>query len=136
MQRLHDWHARLTAYLVAAAQQPFAEGRHDCALFAAGALEAMTGEDPAAAWRGRYSSTRGGLRVLRKAGHADHLALASSLLEPIPPAFASMGDIAAVQGEGGPALGVVTGEAVAVLTLSGMGFVPLLQAVQAWRVPQ
>lgn len=135
MRRLPDWQPRLAAFLEDAGRLPFAEGRHDCALFAAGAVAAMTGEDPAAGWRGRYRTTRGGLRVLRAAGHRDHLALAAALFEGIPPAFARMGDLAAVPGQGGPALGVVQGEGVFVLTPAGMGLVPLTAATAAWRLP-
>ena len=58
--RLHDWEHRLTRYVTEVACTGFAHGSHDCALFAAGAVEAITGIDPGARWRGRYSSFKGG----------------------------------------------------------------------------
>jgi hypothetical protein len=136
MNRLPSWRTRLGLYLAEAARTPFAEGRHDCALFAAGAVLAMTGMDPAAPFRGRYRTTRGGLRVLRRAGYRDHLALAVAHLEEVPPSFARVGDLAAVQGADGPALGVVQGERIYVLRPEGMATVSLLQAMRAWRVPE
>ena len=64
MPRHSNWTAPLIEYLAAAARRPFKPGHHDCALFAAGAVAAMTGTDFAAQWRGRYTTLRGGLRVI------------------------------------------------------------------------
>lgn len=62
MTRCEDWHARLAAYVFDAGRTPFAYGSHDCALFAAGAVEAMTGTDLAAGWRGIYRTLAGASR--------------------------------------------------------------------------
>lgn len=132
--RRPDWLARLTVYLAAAARQPYAIGTHDCALFAAGAVEAVTGHDPAAVWRGAYDSKMAGLRLLRAAGHDDHLAATSATLPEIAPPFAAPGDIAAVHdGAGQTALGVVQGEMVYVLRETGLGLVPRTAMFRAWR---
>ena len=48
MTRLRDWRTRLAAYLAAGRAKPFAYGEHDCARFAAGAVEAVTGDNPGA----------------------------------------------------------------------------------------
>ena len=131
-----DWQARLTAWLAEAARTPFRDGVHDCALFAAGGVAAMTGTDPAARFRGRYTTLRGGLRVLRHEGLAgNHIDLTARLFEAIPPAFARPGDLAAVTGDDGPALGIVQGEMIYVLRRDGLGLVPLLSASTAFRVP-
>lgn len=129
-----DWQARLVAYLHASAREPFKPGRHDCALFAAGAVLAMTGQDMAAGWRGRYTTLSGGLRVLRKAGHADHVALAASMFPEVPVAMAQPGDLAAVPTPDGLALGVVQGEAVYVIGPGGLALVSLMTAQRAFRV--
>jgi hypothetical protein len=136
LTRLPSWRTQLARYLAEAARIPFVEGRHDCALFAAGAIRAMTGEDLAAPFRGRYRTTRGGLRVLRRAGYRDHLDLAVAHLDEVPPAFAHVGDIAAVPGDDGPALGVVQGERIYVLRPEGLSTVSRLLATRAWRVPE
>lgn len=134
LKRRPDWRARLIAYLARAAREPFAEGRHDCALFLAGGVEAMTGVDYAAPYRGRYTTTRGGLRLLRRAGFADHVALAARHLPECPPAFAAEGDGAAVETPEGPALGIVQGEGVYVPGPAGLAVVPLTTAARAFRV--
>lgn len=132
--RQPDWQSRLTAYLAASAQKEFQEGAHDCALFAAGAVAAITGHDYAAVYRGRYTTTRGGLRVLRRDGFADHVALAASHLAEKPIARANPGDLAVLETDEGPALGVVQGEGIFVLRQNGMALVPLTAAFQAFEV--
>jgi hypothetical protein len=134
MVKLFGWRNRLKSYASASAREPFAYGRHDCALFAAGAVEAMTGHDPAADWRGRYTTLLGGLRVIRKSGHDDHIAAAAAWFAEIPPAKAQVGDLAVVAGDDGPALGVVAGPHVWVLRPDGLGTVPLTMAERAFRV--
>jgi hypothetical protein len=135
MTRTTDWRARLIDYLARAHSAPFRPGQHDCALFASGAVAAMTGVDLATHWRGRYRSIRGGLRVLRAEGYADHIALTDALLDDCPVSLAQVGDLAAVPGPDGLALGVVQGARVYVLRPEGLATVDLLAACKAWRVP-
>lgn len=142
MTRHTDWRTRLLAYVSDCAARPFAAGRHDCALFAAGAVEAMTGRDLAAEWRGRYRSIGGGLRLLARAGHADQVAFAAHLLPEwldtagAPwPLRAEVGDVAAVEGDGGrPALGIVQGPGIYVLQEGGLATLPLILAQRAFRL--
>lgn len=134
MSRYTDWQPRLIAYMHECVRKPFQEGIHDCALFAANAVAAMTGQDYAAPYRGRYTTTKGGLRILRKDGFDDHVALAAAHLEEVPPAFARPGDIAEIPTDDGPSLGVVQGERVYCLLPSGLGLLPLSSAVRAFRV--
>ncbi|WP_109464410.1 DUF6950 family protein [Albibacillus kandeliae] len=134
MKRLPDWKPRLMSYLVRAARRPFKEGEHDCALFLAGGVEAMTGEDYAAPYRGRYSTTLGGLRILKKDGFEDHVALAAHHLKEKPVAFAGVGDGAAVPTSDGPALGIVQGEGIYLLTPARIAIYPLLRAHKVFEV--
>lgn len=131
--RLPDWQARLTAYLAQVREAPFAWGRHDCALFVAGAVEAMTGEDLARGVRS-YRSKAAGLAALQARGHADHEALAAALLEEVPPLLARPGDVVVTDGEGGPALGIVQGEQVYLVGLEGLGLAPRSAVRRAFRV--
>lgn len=144
MKRREDWKARLIAYLAASHSTPFQEGIHDCALFAAGAVEAMTGVDYAAPYRGRYKTTRGGYRILRKDGYADHVALCAACLPEIrdatgapQPSMAQAGDITVLEGTDGLALGVVQGEWIYVLDAgrAHIGVRPFRDALRAFHVP-
>lgn len=134
IRRLPDWRSRLIDYLADAARSPFEEGQYDCALFFAGGVQAMTGVDHAEAYRGRYSTTKGGLRILRKDGFDDHIALAAHYLPEKPVAFAAEGDGAVIPTPDGPALGIVQGEGVYVLSPDRMAIVPLVTATRAFGV--
>lgn len=137
IQRLEDWRPRLSAYVHSIAGKPFQWGVHDCALFTAGAVEAMTGHDYAADYRGTYTTLIGGLRKLKKSGFDSHADMAASLFDPIASAFAQVGDLAAIETEIGIALGVVQGTRIYVLRPgeAGIGTVDLLSAHRAFRVP-
>ena len=150
LRRHEDWPERLDAFLRARRAQAFLWGRHDCALFAAFAVEAMSGSEPAAAWRAGCDSAAGALRALRAAGHADLAsAVTAALGAPLEnPLYARRGDVATVAVteamDGGAAartgfphaLGIVIGRQIAVVRpgLEGLGAVPLLAVVTAWRV--
>lgn len=133
--RRADWKPRLALYLSQVVRKGFAPGAHDCALFAAGAVEAMTGIDIAAPFRGRYRTIRGGIRILRAAGHADHIALARVHFAEVHKSRATPGDLAILPTEDGMALGVVHGEMVFVLSArGGMGMKPVQSAVRILQV--
>lgn len=135
MTRLPDWRTRLTAYLAEVARRPFRPGSMDCAMFVAGAVKAMTGEDPAAGFRGRYYSLSGGRRLVTAAGHADMIGVAAAQFPEVAPIFAQAGDIAVVDGDdGAPAFGLVQGALIYVRRPEGLGLVPLTDARRAFRV--
>ena len=136
IHRLPDWRPRLIAYLHEVAHKPFVEGQHDCALFAAGAVQAMTGTDLAAEWRG-YSSTREGIKALISSGYKSHVDIVASMFDEVAPALAQPGDIAAVQLDDDiPALGVVQGERIYVVGPDRLLSIPRRSAIRAFEVPQ
>lgn len=135
MNRKTDWRKELVAYLSSVNRADFKAGQHDCALFAAGAVKVMTGEDLAKGWRGKYRSLKRGRELLKQNGFADHIELAASLLEEVPPIMAQVGDIAVVEENGERALGVVQGAWIWVVRVeSGLGRLTLTDAKRAFRV--
>jgi hypothetical protein len=134
MTRLPDWRPRLADYIAATRRRPFKYGEQDCAMFAAGAVRAMTGHDPLGDLSLDYSTYPGGIRVLRRQGHADHIALARALLPEIPVAEARMGDLAVLPGHGGEALGLVGGATVLAPGEDGLRVAPLTDATTAFKV--
>lgn len=133
--RLPDWQPRLHAWLRQINGRAFVPGQHDCCLFGAGAIEAQTGIDIAASWRGRYTTLAGGRRVLRKAGFADHVALIEASLPEIHASRAREGDLALVPVDSELAVGVSQGSALYILTQSGrLGFVPLTSNLRMFEV--
>ena len=135
--RRADWAPRLSEYLVGIAGRKFRPGVLDCALFAAGAVEAMTGKDPAADYRGKYREIEAGRAMLRAAGFVDHVAFASIMFREIAPAFAVPGDIVAALGDGdgdGAALGILQGPNAFFLRPAGLVTVSRLSIEKAFRV--
>lgn len=140
--RLPDWRARLDAYVAAAWRRPFGWGDVNCGLFVAGAVEAMTGLDPAAHLRGHLGAgPREARQAIRRSGYRDHVAMVADLLQQCHRAEARVGDVAVVlTGASAPqpmALGLVAGHRVLVMRPVGLGSVGLLDAdvTAAYRVP-
>lgn len=131
--RRADWSARLAAYLRDVQGQGFRPGHLDCALFAAGGVEAMTGQPLAPGLRG-YRTLARGQKMAQAAGYADHVDVFAQALEEIEPRRARLGDVAVVAGEPGLSVGIVQGESIYVMALDGLGLVPRSEAVRAFRV--
>lgn len=132
--RLPDWEERLHTYLARVAGQPFAWGRHDCALHAANAVLAQTGEDPAAAYRGRYQTARGSVRALRKWGADTLEATIAAGFGEVAPAFARRGDLALIDGPLGVSVGVVVGRDALFVGEAGLERFDRSQWRRCWAV--
>lgn len=133
--KLDDWRERLDAWVAKSHRLVFNPGIHDCGLNAASAVAAQTGVDFAAEYRGRYETLADGLALLRERGFEDHAALAASVLAEIPPAFAQVGDLAAVDfGNVGVALMVVAGHRLIAPMPHMAGNLPLMRASRAFAV--
>lgn len=135
MRRRPDWRTHLRMYLEDVAAHPFRPGQHDCAMFVAGGIEAMTGEDPAADWRGAYRSLAKGRALITERGFEDMVDIAASQLDEVAPIFAREGDVAVLEDdEGLPAFGLVQGALIYVLRPDGLGLVALTEARRAFRI--
>ena len=128
-----DWQAQLCRYLSDVACKPFRPGTHDCARFAAGAVEVQTGVDLARGWQA-YRTLEQGQEMLRAHGYSGHIDLVAGLLPEVPVLRARVGDIAVLDGDLGASLGVVQGAGVFALTPAGIGMVPLSDAKRMFRV--
>ena len=131
--RLPDWAERLAEYL--AHPHVFSWTGTNCGQFAAGAVEAITGHDVGAVFRGA-KTRRQQLAILKRVAGGDIEAAALMIGgEPLAnPTLAQRGDVVSVPTPQGPALGICTGRDVAVLTPdNGVDYVPLRVARMAWR---
>ena len=130
-----DWRARLHKEVERWRRRPYRLGRADCALFVADCIRAMTGDDPAAAFRGRYGTVEEAKVLLAQAGNL--LAVARSYAQEVPVGQAVFGDIAVLKSEDQfeHLFGLVNGETVLVLHASGgLGAVPRSMMMAAFRV--
>lgn len=105
MIRLPDWEPRLAEYLAKRHGVHFTWGATDCCLFAADAVIAMTGEDPATAFRGRYTTARGATRALKRYGAGTIEATLDTMFGQIRTAFARRGDLVMCAGMVGICVG-------------------------------
>ncbi len=103
----NNWPRHLTAALEAAMSQPFEWGKHDCCLFAATCVIAMTGVDPMAEFRGEYSDRQTALAALKEiSGSTLYNVMRRKFGNPRRP---RRGDVVYHVFEDGPTLGICDG---------------------------
>lgn len=133
-QRRGDWEAALSDWLIACAHRPYVFGEHDCGLFSAGAVLAMTGADPAEPFRGRYNSKWSAEDLLADLGHDSLESYLDSLFPQVPAGRAQRGDLAWHDG----AVGVVAGSFALFVgqidDAPGLVRVPRAMWAKAWAV--
>lgn len=133
LERVADWQTALSEYLinVRAANDPFAYGSHDCCTFISGAVEAITGVDPMAEFRGQYDTELGSLRALKRIGKGD---LPSTLSDKFPAkgrAALTRGDLVFFDGSAGVCFGSISW----VVTQKGIGRIMTRDVdAQGWAV--
>ena len=137
LRRAQDWPERLAGLIEQRREQPFVWGEHDCCTLAADAVLMLTGVDPIARLRGTYASEAEAEALLN--AHDGMEAMVASLsaaagLGDCHPGFVQRGDVALVENGNALAMGVVTGDAVAVPGPDGMAFLPLTTILRAWSV--
>jgi hypothetical protein len=99
LTRRPDWPERLAATLERARPVPFEWGVHDCALFAAACVYAVTGVDALGAWRGGWSNARTARSL--QARHGGLMLAVSKVMGPALPAIelAKRGDLLLINAE-------------------------------------
>jgi len=142
MFRLPSWQSELSRYLLSCERTPFSYGHLDCGLFAAGAIETMTGVDIAWQLRGKYHSRTEAFTAVKElcgkatmAAIADHLFALYGIPE-IRVLSAQRGDIVQLRAGRLSSLGVVAmhGTEICCPTKSGIRRTPLIQATRAWHI--
>jgi hypothetical protein len=134
MRRYPDWEARLAAYLEGLRDQTFAWGKLDCAIFAGGAVEAMTGFDPMRGLRG-YRSEAAAARVLKDRGKGTLVRTVNAMFERVPVGLAHRGDLVLVDGGLAVAMGDVALQVGQHGDREGLIRRPRAEWSKAWRVP-
>ena len=131
VSRKSDWPEQMIASIEAARMRPFVWGEHDCCLFSADVVLAMTGADLAEVIRGKYTTEKQALKLIKKQS------IESYLDERLPvkdKRFTSRGDLVMVDGGMGNALGICVGAKIAVLELSGLTFVGFDKYIKSWEI--
>ena len=126
------WRQRFDALVAQRSRTPFAWGSHDCCLWAADAVLAITGVDLAAAYRGTYACAAGAARLLQRLGGL--AALGQQVGPAIAPLQATVGDVGLVQRSDRQMLAVCCGAGWLVPGTAGLVLLQLDEALQAWRI--
>ena len=109
--RKRHWEESLSSYIANARENSFKWGQTDCAIFAAGAIKAVTGHDLAEGFKEQYSSWREAAMWLKANGYRSfQCAVTDRLGEPVHPAQAGRGDIVMRRQGNGNILGVCVGQ--------------------------
>jgi hypothetical protein len=93
----------------AARSASFLWGEDDCFTFAGDVVQAITGADPFAEWRGKYNDPVTAYRCVRAAGFDSLDDAFASLWPRIAPGFAQLGDIGLAKSDDGMACLVYDG---------------------------
>lgn len=139
MRRFEDWPTRLDRFLLARKSEPFVWGKNDCCLFAADAILAMTGEDFAVRFRGKYDDLKGAVKILHELGKSPDSISELPVdfgLEEVPIAYAQRGDVVLIDEQFGESLGIVAldGTSIAAPGIEILIFAPISVGKKAWRI--
>lgn len=141
MTRFDDWDIRLHHAFEDAKHKPFAWGVNDCMTHATSMIQAMTGVDVYADFRGKYKTDIGALKRIRAAGHDSLIGLVEELaekngLKEIPVAFAQRGDLVYYPQVDQGAFAIVHHNGIHAVGVGESGLMRLktLDAKRAWRI--
>lgn len=127
-----EWRERFDTLIIRERMcRPFEWGAHDCCLFAADAVCAITGVDPASDLRGSYCDARGAIEALQGIGGIDSAGARVGV--ECPPLCARVGDIGLVHDGARSALAVCVGAHWLVPAAGGLAAHDLSAARKAWR---
>ena len=130
MIRKTTWEQDLSDYITSKRDEPFEYGVNDCAMFASGAVEAMTGENPMEEFIGSYDSLTGSLRSLKSIGEGSLEATIDVKFDQIEIGRAQRGDLAFFDGS----VGVVSGGFAYFVSDDGLERIPRDYWDKCWRV--
>lgn len=131
--RRADWPLHLEHFIACRTAAPFVWGKNDCAIFAADAVQAITGQDPAPAGLRHHTTARQAYRAIARHGGLEGIATAS-MGEPITVQQATVGDVLLVKAGKRDALAICNGTSALMPSAHGLVSVGLKSARMAWRV--
>jgi hypothetical protein len=134
LHRHPDWPERLAAFVESRRHVPFAWGSNDCATFAADALVALTGADPMAALRGRWTNEAQALQVLQQTGGLARAAWRVLGRPLVHLAAAPRGAVVCARMRGLPTMGLHLGAWWCAPGERGLEFRPAFEERLAWGV--
>lgn len=126
-----DWVARLRETVDAYRAEPFSWGRHNCGLFPARCVDAITGSDFAREFQ--FATARAALAFVKDSGGIE-AAVTARLGKPTEGRCARRGDVCLVDVVDGDGLGICYGPEVLVASDDGLESYALARVRKHWRV--
>lgn len=131
IKRYPNWPVRLNEYILESEKKTFKLGKHDCCTFTAGAIKAITGEDPMKEFRGQYNDWKSAKDALDEIGYDNlYKTLAKKFGPSILGVKGQKGDLAFYEG----ACGIILGRYAMFLGENGYVFVLLRHLQRAFRI--
>jgi hypothetical protein len=136
MSRVDNWPRALEEHIQNQMHRPFEWGVHDCLLFAASCVEAVSGDDPAIEYRGTYSTALAAYRIIDDAGGFDALIDSCLGVDRVHINLAQRGDVVSRTDEKSrTSAGVCVGAVYVFTGPSGLVFLPKQECnISAWRI--
>jgi len=137
---LDNWPERLAELIEGRLEKPFEWARNDCVTFACDAIEAVTGENPAATFRQRYSTEVGARETVADYGPDLEAAVTVQMAKlgysETSIRTATRGDVALYDGPLGAGLGVLgmDGKSVLAPGPEGLRAIPLSECKRTWKI--
>lgn len=131
--RLPDWQLNFSALCADRMHAPFICGQHDCCLWAADVVQAITGIDPAAQLRGKYNDERSAQRLVAALGGLPAIASAA-LGWPVRAALATVGDVLLITHERRTTLAICNGSSLLAPGAQGLQAIAMPLNCPAWKV--
>jgi len=130
--RYPDWPERLNIYVVKVQKEEFQLGEFDCALFAAGCIEAITGEDVMPEYRDTYNSWESSEEACLDIHHTASLykVLLKKFGSPLPGVRGRVGDLAFYDG----CCGIVFGRYALFLSEGGYAHIRITHVQRIFRI--
>jgi hypothetical protein len=128
--RISTWEDALVNYIIIKRDEPFEYGVNDCCLFAAGAVEAITGEDPMSEFRGKYDSLKTSLKAIKDIGDGTLEATLDGKFPEVSIGYAQRGDLAFFD----DSIGVVMGGFAYFVSDDGLERIPRDMWNKCWSV--
>lgn len=133
--RIAGWEKNLNETIEAYRSEPFAWGSNDCFTFAVRCEEAVCGKTRfPELYRAEYKNQFGSMRAFMREGYYGMIDCLDQRLDEIDMRVAKRGDWAAVGTTHGLAIGVLTGDKIAVTGEKGLLFLPYKSAAKSWRI--
>ena len=133
--RIVGWEKNLNETIERYRSEPFAWGTNDCFTFAVRCEEAVCGKTRfPELYHAKYTNQFGSMRAFMREGYYGMIDCMDQRLHEIDMRVAQRGDWSVVGTPDGLAVGVLTGDKIAVTGEQGLLFFDYAKGVKAWRI--